>query len=56
MPYFSSNPSELKYPRKIADSHYYAEAKLNSNSIVQRSLDLLAIFGYQDSELRIIAK
>jgi predicted type IV restriction endonuclease len=56
MSYFSKKPSELSYPKQIARSEYYAEAKLNSNSIVQRSRDLLGLFGHAGSDLQITAK
>lgn len=55
MPYFSSNPSELSYPKRIGDSGYYFEAKLNSNSIVRRSRDLMSLFGYKEDDLIIYA-
>ncbi len=55
MAYFSKNPSELMYPKRIADSDYYAEAKLNSNSIVRRSRELMLLFGYSEADLKIEA-
>jgi hypothetical protein len=55
MAYFSTNPTELSYPKQISDSEYYAEAKLNSNSIVRRSRELMALFGYRETDLQIAA-
>jgi predicted type IV restriction endonuclease len=56
MLYFSRNPNELSLPRQIADTGYYAEAKLSSNSIVRRCRDLLALFGHDANDLQISAK
>ena len=56
MPYFSTSPGELKYPKRIADSAYYAETKLNSNSIVKRCQDLMVVFGHDKNDLQIAAK
>jgi predicted type IV restriction endonuclease len=56
MTYFSKNPNELSYPKRIADSQYYVEAKLNSNSIVRRSRDLMSLFGYKENDLNVVAK
>jgi predicted type IV restriction endonuclease len=56
MTYFSKNPNELRYPKRIADSQYYVEAKLNSNSIVRRSRDLMSLFGYKEGDLNVVAK
>lgn len=56
MLYFSMNPHELSLPRQIADTSYYAEAKLSSNSIVRRSRDLLVLFGHRTDDLQISAR
>lgn len=53
MLYFSKNSSDLKDPRRIADSSYFAESKLNSNSIVKRSLGLIKVFGHSPEDLPI---
>ncbi len=55
MAYFSTNPNELSYPKQIASSSYYAEVHLSSNSIVKRCRDLMALFGYSEDKLRIVA-
>jgi hypothetical protein len=56
MLYFSKDPNKLKDPRQIADSSFYAETKLNSNSIVRRRVQLLQVFGHRDEELQISAR
>ncbi|HVS89281.1 MAG TPA: hypothetical protein VHF01_13810 [Candidatus Acidoferrum sp.] len=50
-PYFSRNSDVLRLPKKIADSDVYVETNLSANSIVKLCLDLIALFGYQDSDL-----
>jgi DNA polymerase elongation subunit (family B) len=55
MPYFSKNPNEMSQPKQIYDSEYYAETKLNSNSIVRRCRELMSLFGYSEGDLKIIA-
>jgi len=56
MAYFSKDPNELSYPKQIANSEFYAEVKLNSNSIIRRCRDLMSLFGYTDKQLIISAK
>lgn len=56
MPYFSKSPSDLKDLRQVGDSGYYAESKLNSNSVVRRSMELLHRFGHGDEDLQIVVK
>lgn len=56
MVYFSTDRNLLKNPKQIADSQYYAETKLNANSIVRRSRDLMALLGYKDKDLQISIK
>jgi len=56
MVYFSTDRNELSFPKQIADSEYYAEAKLNSNSIVRRSRDLMSLFGYKETDLQVVAQ
>lgn len=53
MVYFSKDSNELKEPKQISDSAFYAETKLNANSIVRRSWDLLEIFGHLKKDLQI---
>lgn len=56
MTYISTNSNEMSQPVQILDSKYFVETKLNSNSIVQRSRDLMSLFGYSENELEIITK
>jgi predicted type IV restriction endonuclease len=56
MSYFSTDPGELRSPKQIASSSYYIEAHLNSNSIVQRSWDLLGLFGHSYNELQVMTR
>ncbi len=53
MPYFSQEPNELKQPMQIAGSDFFVETKLNSNSIIKRSRQLMRLFGYKESDLQI---
>ncbi|MBI5642944.1 MAG: restriction endonuclease subunit R [Deltaproteobacteria bacterium] len=55
MSYFSVNPNELSQPFPISNSKYFVETKLNANSIVKRSQELMALFGYKEDNLKIIA-
>ena len=55
MAYFSLNSDELKQPAHISDSKYFIETKLNSNSIVRRSRELIALFGYKETDLNVTA-
>lgn len=56
MAYFSLNSNELSQPVNISNSKYFVETKLNSNSIVRRSHDLMSLFGYKDDDLKITAR
>ena len=56
MSYFSQQPNELSQPMQIAGSNYFVETKLNSNSIVRRSRELIGLFGYKDSDLEVSAE
>ena len=56
MVYFSLNPNELSQPANISSSKYYVETKLNANSIVKRSLDLIRLFGYNVGDLKVNVK
>lgn len=56
MNYFSTKSIELSQPARISNSEYFVETKLNSNSIVKRCFELLALFGYQNSDLSIDVK
>ncbi len=50
-PYFSKNSDVLRLPKKVSNSEVYVETNLSANSIVKLCLDLIALFGYQDSDL-----
>ena len=56
MSYFSQQPNEQSQPMQIAGSNYFVETKLNSNSIVRRSRELIGLFGYKDSDLEVSAE
>jgi predicted type IV restriction endonuclease len=56
MSYFSMRGNELSQPAQIAESKYFVETKLNSNSIVRRSRELMALFGYKEGDLTIVAE
>jgi len=55
MVYFSRDPADLVVPRRICDSPFFAEMKLNSNAIVRRCHELMALFGHTARELEIHA-
>ncbi len=56
MAYFSQQPNELSQPMRIANSDYFVETKLNANSIVRRSRELMALFGYKENDLQVSAE
>jgi hypothetical protein len=56
MIYFSQKPSELSRPMRIAGSNFFVETKLNSNSIIKRSRELMGLFGYKEHDLRVSAE
>lgn len=51
--YFSKEPEDLVYPKDIPGTDVYAEAKLNSDSIVRNARDVLRLMGYSDTSLEI---
>jgi hypothetical protein len=53
MSYFSQQPNELSQPMQIAGSNFFVETKLNSNSIVRRSRELMGLFGYRENDLQV---
>ncbi len=55
MAYFSLKANDLSQPVQIMGSKYFVETKLNSNSIVQRSRDLMSLFGNKESDLKVVA-
>ena len=56
MSYFSQEPNKLSQPMQIASSNFFVETKLNSNSIVKRSRELMRLFGYKESDLEVSAE
>lgn len=56
MSYFSEQADELSLPMQIADSTFFVETKLNSNSIVRRSRELMGLFGYKENDLQVSAE
>lgn len=50
-PFFSKNPADLRSPEKIGSTDIYAETNLSSDSMVRLSKNILALFGYQESDL-----
>jgi len=56
MSYFSQQPNEMSQPIHIEGSPFFVETKLNSNSIVKRSRELMGLFGYKESDLQVSAE
>jgi len=56
MAYFSRQPNELSQPMQIANSNFFVETKLNSNAIVRRGRELMALFGYKEDSLQVSAE
>ena len=56
MSYFSQEPDELSLSMQIAGSNFFVETKLNSNSIVKRSRELIRLFGYKENDLEVITE
>lgn len=53
MAYFSQQPNELSQPMQIAGSSFFVETKLNANSIVKRSRELMGLFGHIENDLQV---
>lgn len=56
MSYFSQQPNEMSQPVQIGSSPFFVETKLNSNSIVKRSRELMGLFGYKGEDLQVLAE
>jgi len=56
MSYFSKQPNEMSQPMQISGSPFFVETKLNSNSIVKRSHELMGLFGYKQEDLQVSAE
>jgi negative regulator of replication initiation len=52
-PYFTRNENELRAPQKINKTDIFVETNLSANNIVKICLDMLALFGYSRSDLKI---
>jgi len=52
-PYFSRNANELRAPQEINKTNVFVETNLSANNIVKICLDMLALFGYSRSDLKI---
>jgi predicted type IV restriction endonuclease len=51
--YFSKTADDLREPRKVSNSGLFVETHWSANSIVRVTLDLIALFGYTDKDLKI---
>jgi predicted type IV restriction endonuclease len=51
--YFSQSPDKMREPRKVGNSGFYVETHWSAKSMVKLTLDLLALFGYSEQELKI---
>lgn len=54
-PYFSLNPNALREPKKIKNTGIYVETNMSANQVVKISREILALFGYDESNLKIEA-
>lgn len=52
-PYFTKNENELRNPSKIVNSEYFVETNLSANNVVQIIKDVLTLFKYEISDLKI---
>ncbi len=52
-PFFTKNKNELRYPRKIANTDYFAETNLSANYIVSVVKNVLRTFNYNEDDLGI---
>lgn len=51
-PYFTYKANELRKPQKISRTNIFIETNLNANMIVKICFNLLAIFGYSNTDLK----
>lgn len=54
-PYFTRSENELRSPEKFGNTDIFLETNLSANQIVKICFDLLALFGYSSTDLRIEA-
>lgn len=52
-PYFTRNSNELRAPQKINNTNIYVETNLSANNIVRICFDMLTVFSYADTDLKI---
>lgn len=52
-PYFTRSANELRAPQKVNGTNIYVETNLSANNIVKICIDMLAVFGYSEAELKI---
>jgi hypothetical protein len=54
--YFTHNKNELSNPEKINNTNIFVETKWSANGIVKFCYDILGLFGYSSSDLKIEAR
>ena len=52
-PYFSKRADVLRKPKQVNKTSLFVESNLSANSIVRLSYDMIALFGYPESDLNI---
>jgi len=52
--YFSKNAGDLRDPQKVKGTPYFFEGNINANRTMRIANRLLEIFGYDESDLKII--
>ncbi len=55
-PYFSLNPNELRVPLRLNGTNIFVETNLSANRIMKICIDLAAIMGYGESDLKVEIK
>ncbi len=53
---FSTDRNLLKRPKRIGRTQFYAETKFDANQLVKQCHELLALFGYKDSDLELFTR
>jgi hypothetical protein len=52
-PFFSKNPADLRSANQIEGTDVFAEVNLNPDGILKLSKNVIAMFGYPESDLSI---
>jgi predicted type IV restriction endonuclease len=52
-PYFSTNPGEMRNPKKLNNTDIFIETNLSANGIVGLSKRIIVLFGYNEDDLII---